>query len=137
MQQLKWGFKRTINWNKYQSKLKIQGPNEYLNYLVDLSFQGVNRLFVLSFENNTDRRVHTKYYLPILETQDYNVMIDRKKPFTSTIKNILKTFDNILPKIRASQGDNYTSGCLVDHSYFIKYDKIIITCCWSTRNTGN
>ena len=62
MQQLKLGFKRAINWGKYQSKVAIQAPNPYLDYLIDQkSFQGVNRLFILSFENNTDRRVLTKY----------------------------------------------------------------------------
>ena len=50
LQQLKSGFKRTINWNKYQSNPKTYAQNRYLNHLVDSSFQGVNRLFVLSFE---------------------------------------------------------------------------------------
>ena len=36
-------------------------------YLTDSSFQGVNRLFVLSFENEEDRKVHTGYYLPKVE----------------------------------------------------------------------
>ena len=49
LQQLKSGFKRRINWNKYQSDLKTNAENQHLNYLVDSSFQGVNRLFVLSF----------------------------------------------------------------------------------------
>ena len=52
LQQLKSGFKRTINWNKYQSKATIQAQNQFLDYLIDLSFQGINSLFVLSFENN-------------------------------------------------------------------------------------
>ena len=50
LQQLKSGFKRVINWNKYLSKpelLLAQNPN--LNHLVEPSFQGVNRLFVLAF----------------------------------------------------------------------------------------
>ena len=50
LQQLKSGFKRTINSNKYQSDPKTYAQNKYLNYLVDPSFRGVNRLFVLSFE---------------------------------------------------------------------------------------
>ena len=52
-----------MKWNKYQSKVTIQEPNPYLGYLIDPSFQGVNKIFVLSFENDTDRSVHTKYYL--------------------------------------------------------------------------
>ena len=51
LQQLKSGFGRTINWNKYHSNPKTYAQSRHLNHLVDPSFQGVNRLFVLSFEN--------------------------------------------------------------------------------------
>ena len=51
LQQLKSDFKRTINWNKYQLDAKTYEQNRYLNHLVNPSFQGINRLFVLSFEN--------------------------------------------------------------------------------------
>ena len=47
LQQLKSGFKRTINWNKYQSDPKTYAQNRNLNHLVNSSFQGVSRLFVL------------------------------------------------------------------------------------------
>ena len=57
LQHLKSGFKKTINWNKYQSKVTMQAPYLYLDFLIDPSFQGVNRLFVLSFENKDDRTV--------------------------------------------------------------------------------
>ena len=57
--QLKSGFRRTINWNKYQSNIKTYAQNRYLNPLVDPNFQGVNRLFVLSFENKNDRTSHS------------------------------------------------------------------------------
>ena len=63
LQQLKSGFKRTINWNKYQIKVSTEKQNQYLDFLIDPSFQGVNRLFVLSFENEGDRKVHTGFYL--------------------------------------------------------------------------
>ena len=49
LQQLRSGFKRTINRKKYQSDPKTYTQNQYLNNLVDSSFQGENRLFVLSF----------------------------------------------------------------------------------------
>ena len=67
LQQLKSGFKRTINWNKYQSDPKICAQKQYLNHLVDPSFQGVNSLFVWYFENENDRRSHSEYYLPKVE----------------------------------------------------------------------
>ena len=77
LQQLKSGFKRTINWNKYESNIKTFAQNRYLNHLINPSFQGVNRLFVLSFENEDDRTSHSTYYLPKVEIKDY-VMIDGK-----------------------------------------------------------
>ena len=52
LQQLKTGCKITINWNKYQSEPTTKTRNQYLNHLIDPSFQGVNRLFVLSYEND-------------------------------------------------------------------------------------
>ena len=51
IQQLKSGLKKTISWNKYESSIKAFAQNSHLNYLVNPSFQGVNRLFVLPFEN--------------------------------------------------------------------------------------
>ena len=35
VQKLKLGFKRTINWNKYQSKVLLRTPNQYLDYFID------------------------------------------------------------------------------------------------------
>ena len=46
LQQLKSGFKRKISWNKYQSKVSTQTEKKCLDYLIDPSFQGVNRIFL-------------------------------------------------------------------------------------------
>ena len=59
LKQLESGFKRTVNWSKYQTK-KNQVQSRYLDFLIDPSFQGVDRLFVLSFENEKDRRSYKK-----------------------------------------------------------------------------
>ena len=64
LQQLKSSFKRTINWNKYESDPKTYARNKYLNHIVDRSFQGLNRLLVSSFENEYDRTSYSEYYLP-------------------------------------------------------------------------
>ena len=45
LQQLKPGFKRVINWNKYLSRPELLKQNPNLNHLVEPCFQGVNRLF--------------------------------------------------------------------------------------------
>ena len=50
--ELKSGFKGTINSNKYLSKVESYNTKKpYLDKLIDPSFQGVNRLFALPFEN--------------------------------------------------------------------------------------
>ena len=48
----------------------------YLDRLIDTGFQGINRLFVLSLENDVERTAHTGYYLPKAEIKDYNAKID-------------------------------------------------------------
>ena len=55
LEQLKTGFKKTIKWNKYRLEMSNQTKNNNLNYLIDPAFTNVNRIFVLSFENETDR----------------------------------------------------------------------------------
>ena len=124
LQQLKSGFKRTINWNKYKSNIKTSGQNKYLNHLINPSFQGVKGLFVLSFENENDRTSHSTYYLPKVKIKDYNVMIDSKNVFDQPINSNIKTYENIR-KISTGQGDDYTTGCLLDCSYFKDHYKMI------------
>ena len=70
LQQLKSAFKRVINWDKYLSKPELLARNESLNHLVEPSFQGVNRPFILPFENYTQRISAKDYYLPNAEIKD-------------------------------------------------------------------
>ena len=59
----------------------------------------------LSFENYTDRKAHTKYYIPRVEIKDYSVIIDETNFFDQPVKNDLKTYNNIR-KIAIGQGDD-------------------------------
>ena len=124
LQQLKSGFKRVINWNKYLSKPELLTQNPNLNHLVEPIFQGVNRLFVLAFENDDNRTTHNIYYLPNVEIKDYNIMINSENFFDQPIKNNKVTYDNIR-KIATGQVDDYTTGCLLDYPYFVNTYKII------------
>ena len=47
LEPLKSDFKRTIDWNNYPSKISTERQNQYLDYLIEPSFQGVNRLYLL------------------------------------------------------------------------------------------
>ena len=51
LEQLKSGFKRTVKWNKYKSEMSNRTKTNYLNHLIDPTFIKINRLFVLSCEN--------------------------------------------------------------------------------------
>ena len=117
-------LKRTVNQNKCQSKLTDQEQNRYFQYLINPNFQRVNRLFVLLFENRTDRKVHTKYYIPKVEIKDFNVINDGKNVFDKPIKNALETCDNIR-KIATDQIDNQTTDCLLKYPLFKEHYKLI------------
>ena len=96
----------------------------YFNHLINPIFQGINRLFVLSFENKDDRTSHSTYYFPKVEIKDYYVMIDGKNFFDQAINSVIKTYENIR-KITIGQGYDYRTGCLLDYSYFKDHYKMI------------
>ena len=92
--------------------------------MVEPSFNGVNRLFILAFENNTQRTPHSGYYLPNVELKDYHIMINGENFFDEPVKNDKVTYENIR-KIATGQGDNYATGCLLDYPCFKDSHKII------------
>ena len=89
-----------------------QNPN--LNHLIEPNFEGVNRLFVLAFENDTQGTVHSGYYLPNVEIKNYNVMINGENFFDQPIKNNKVAYENIR-KVDIGRGNDYTTGCLLDY----------------------
>ena len=118
--------------------------NRYLDFLTDSSFQGANRLFVLSFENDEDWESYKINYLPTIEIKNDNVMIDWRNFFEETVKNNLRTYNNVR-KIVTGQDDDCTTGCLLDYPYFKEHYKLIARDssrktkirCWSKSNTTN
>ena len=121
--QLKSGFKRTISWNKHLEKPELLARNGNLNYLIEPIFQGVNRLFVLAFENDDQKISSKRYYIPNEEIKDCNVMIDGQNVFDQSVKNNKVTYENIR-KIATGQGNDYTTGCLLYYIYFKNYYKM-------------
>ena len=75
----------------------------------------MNKIFVLSFENEDDRTSDSTHHLPKIEIHN-NVMIDGKNFFDQPINSELKTYETIR-MIATGQGDDYTTGCLLDYSY--------------------
>ena len=106
--QLKSGFKKTIKWNRYMSQISNQGANN--NYLINPTFINVNRLLVLSYENEKDRTSHSMYYVPKVEIKNYNVIIDERVFFEIPVKNEEETYEKI---IQISRNSDCTTGNLL------------------------
>ena len=120
---LKSGFKREIIWNKYRSQMTTEAINNNLNILIDPTFTGVNRLFVLAYgQINNDRQSFSQFYLPNVLVKDYNVIIDKLAFFDLPIKTEEEAYEKI---IDISRNNEYTTGNLLDYDYFKKYYKLI------------
>ena len=104
--------------------------NNLTRFPLDASFQGVRRLFVLVFDNTengakkVERNSHTKYFLPRVNITNYNVLIDGRNFYHQPINDIMKQYDETR-KIATGQGDDYTTGCLLDYQYFKDYYNLI------------
>ena len=126
LEQLQSGFKRTIKWNTYRSQMTFQPQNNNLNFLIDPTFTNINRLFVLPFSRNntTDSRCsYSNYYVPKVEINDFNVLIDGKNLFALPVKNEEEAYEKI---IEMSNNNVYATGNLLDFGYFQK--KLQINC---------
>ena len=74
---LKSGFTREIEWNKYRSQMSTEAINNNLNILIDPTFTIVNRLFVLAYQTADNRQSFSQFYLPKVMIKDFNVIIDK------------------------------------------------------------
>ena len=86
------------------------------------TFTNVNRLFVLSFENEDDRTSFSKYYLPKVEIKDFNVLIDGKPFFEIPVKNIEEAYEQ---NIKMSKNNDYATDNLLDYEYFKDHYRLI------------
>ena len=94
--------------------------------MIDPSFQGKNRLFLLPFSDNTVRTGNKRYFLPDIEIKDYNVMTDGQNLFDQSVKSNMRTYGNIR-KIPTCHRDDSATGCLLGYPYFKDhYSNIVI-----------
>ena len=96
LEQLKIEFKRTIEWNKYRSKMSKQTKTNNLSYLIEPTFNKGNRLFVLAFENEYDRTSFSKYYAPRVQIKDFSLLVDGKSFFDVPMKNKEEKYEAII-----------------------------------------
>ena len=119
---LKSGFKRKKEWNKYRLQMSTEAINNNLNILIDPTFINVNRLFVLAYQAAANRQSFSRFYLPRVMIKDFNVIINKLAFFDSPIKAEEEAYEKI---IDISRNTEYTTGNLLDYDYFKKYYKLI------------
>ena len=121
------GFKRPIYWNQYKViPNKTYDANGYIRELLDSSYQGIKRLFVLAYGNTNGitPNSHKWYFLPRIKIKNYNIEIDGRNFYDQPINNSVKQYDEVR-KVSTGKGDDYTTGCLWDFAYFLKYYRSI------------
>ena len=134
---LEEGFKRPVYWNEYQTKIETRNldNNNLTRFPLDASFQGVRRLFVLAFNNTTvnvptnlvnrtKTRVLRNSYTKYLNATSYNILIDGRNFYYQPINDLVKQYDEIR-ETATGQGDDYTTGCLLDYQYFKDHHNLI------------
>ena len=86
-------------------------------------------MFALTYArgaNVTNENTYRKYFLPTRKIKNYNIEIDGRNFYEQPINDLIKQYDEVRT-ISTGQGDDYTTGCLLDFAYFEK--KIQINCC--------
>ena len=123
------GFQRSIYWNEYKTKETNENADanlfKYIN--LDPSFQGVNRLFVMAYnrvDGQPTRNGQRKYYLPRIDLEKYNVIIDGRNFYDNPIESDIEKYRE-LKKVMIGKAEDYTTGSLLDVNYFNKHYKLV------------
>ena len=123
------GFQRSIYWNEYKTKEINENADanvfKYIN--LDPSFQGVSRLFVTAYNSangQPTRNGQRKYYLPRIDLNKYNVIIDGRNFYDNPIESDIEKYRE-LKKVMIGKGEDYTTGSLLDFNYFKNHYKLV------------
>ena len=116
-------LKRSVYWNEYNVlSERNYNANAVISELIDFSCQGINRLFLFAYAQNDAVNSYQNYFLVRVEIKNYIIEIDGRNFYDQLINSqetndLVKQYDEI-SKISTGQGDNYTTGCLLDSAYF-------------------
>ena len=119
------GFKRPVYWTKYNIvPNKTYDENDNMRELLDSSYQGVKRLFVLAYRdpggaNRVKADSHRRSFLPRVKMENYNIETDGRNFYDHSINDSIKQYDEV-SKVSTGEGDDYATGCLLDLAYFEK-----------------
>ena len=96
--------------------------------MLDASYQGIKRLFVLAYNNDDANRItadsHRRYFLLRIKIENYNIEINGRNFYDQPINDLIKQYGDVI-KVSTGQGDDYTTGCLLDFAYFEKNYRLI------------
>ena len=122
-------FQRSIYWNEYKTKEINENADanvfKYIN--LDPSFQGVNRLFVMAYNSENGqptRNGQRKFYLPRIDLEKYNVIIDGRNFYDNPIESDIEKYRE-LKKVMIGKGEDNTTESLLDFNYFNKHYKLV------------
>ena len=123
------GFQRSIYWNEYKTKEINENAdaNVFKDINLDPSFQGVNRLFVTAYnrvDGQPNRDDQRKYYLPRIDLEKYNVIIDGRNFYDNPIESDIEKYRE-LEKVMIGKGEDNTTGSFFDFNYFNKHYKLV------------
>ena len=124
------GFQRSIYWNEHKTKEinKNADANVFKYINLDPSFQDVNRLFVTAYsrvDGQPNRDGQRKYYLPRIDLNKYNVIIDGRNFYDNPIEIDIEKYRE-LKKVMIGKGEDYTTGSLLDFNYFEKHKLVAV-----------
>ena len=106
------GFERSIYWNEY----KIKEINEDADANVVMAYNRAN--------GQPTRNGQQKYYLPRIDLEKYNVIIDGRNFYDNPIESDIEKYRE-LKKVMIGKGEDYTTGSLLDFNYFDKHYKLV------------
>ena len=124
------GFQRSIYWNEYKTKEQTENTDANAVKYINLNpyFQVVNRLFLIAYSrgdnNQATRNGQQKYYLPRIDLNKYNVIIDERNFYDNPIESNIEKYRE-LKKVMIGKGEDYTTGSLLDYDYFKKNYKLV------------
>ena len=123
------GFQRSIYWNEYKTKeINEDTDSNVFKYInLDPSLQGVNRLFVMAYNRangQPTRNGRRKYYIPRIDLEKYNVIIDGRNFYDNPIESDIQKYRE-LKNVMIGNGEDNTTGSLFDFNYFDKHYKLV------------
>ena len=119
-------FKDRFIGNKTKEINEDADANVFKYINLDPFFQGVNRLFVMAYNRANGQPIRNgqqKYYLPRIDLEKYNVIIDGRNFYDNPIESDIEKYTE-LKKVMIGKGEDYTAGSLLDFNYFDKHYKL-------------